>query len=253
MATKKTTSTEPKPKITRTRKTATTVNAETSFTSTPAAKGPKVDVFDLSGKVVTTLILPELLFGAKVNKQLVAQAVRVYLANQRMGTQSTKTRGEVEGSTRKIYRQKGTGRARHGGIRAPIFVGGGIALGPKPRDYSRDLPQKMRRAALASALTVKLDKGEVKVVDGLETITPKTKLFVGALSKLQLDAKNKKLLVILPTRMDNVQKAVRNVEGVSFVLANQLNTYQVMNARKLLVMRSAIDTLEKTFVKKEAK
>src|SRR3989344_7875158 len=172
MATKKSVpaSATEKPKVTRVRKTAVEKTVETPVVAKSLAKGLKADVFDLSGKVTTTVTLPEYLFGAKVNRPLMAQAVRVYLANQRAGTQSTKTRGEVDGSTRKIYRQKGTGRARHGGIRAPIFVGGGIAHGPKPHDFSRELPQKMRRAALFSALSGKLKDGEVKIMKNLDKI-----------------------------------------------------------------------------------
>lgn len=255
MATKKLASADvtEKPKVTRVRKTTVKKAVETSALAKPLAKGLKADVFDLSGKVTTTISLPEHLFGAKINKSLMAQAVRVYLANQRTGTQSTKTRGEVDGSTRKIYRQKGTGRARHGGIRAPIFVGGGIAHGPKPHDFSRELPQKMRRAALSSALTVKQGNGKVKIVDGLESIEPKTKTFVTTLQKLNLDEKNKKVLVVLPRKVENMQKAIRNVEGITFVLANQLNTYEVMTAKTLLVMKSSLETLEKTFVVKEDK
>ncbi|MEK7605112.1 MAG: 50S ribosomal protein L4 [Patescibacteria group bacterium] len=255
MATKKinATSVTKEVKVVRTHKTMTEVKAGSSIGAKVQTKGLKVDVFDLTGKVTTTVTLPESLFGAKVNKPLMAQAVRVYLANQRTGTQSTKTRGEVDGSTRKIYRQKGTGRARHGGIRAPIFVGGGIAHGPRPHDFTRDLPQKMRRAALSSALTVKQDNGKVKIVDGLESIEPKTKLFVTALQKLNLDEKNKKVLVVLPRKVENMQRAIRNVEGITFVLANQLNTYEVMTAKTLLVMKSSLETLEKTFVMKEDK
>jgi len=211
------------------------------------SKGIKVDVFDLTGKVTTSIELPSELFGSNVNKQIMIQAVRVYLANQRQGTQSTKTRGEVRGSTRKIYRQKGTGRARHGGITAPIFVGGGIALGPKPRDHSMSFPKKMRKVALASALTSQLIAGKVKVIDGLEGIEPKTKVFVATLKNLDLDVEKKKVLVVLPAKTDNVSRSVRNVEGVSFVIANQLNTYDVLNTKTLLVMKSAVETLEKTF------
>ncbi len=220
-----------------------------SKTAKAPTKGVKVDVFDLTGKVKASIELPTELFGSKVNKQIMLQAVRVYLANQRQGTQSTKTRGEVQGSTRKIYRQKGTGRARHGGITAPIFVGGGVALGPKPRDYSMSFPKKMRKVALASALTTQLNAGKVKVVDGLESIEPKTKTFVAALKKLELDEKKKKVLIVLPGKTENVSRAIRNVEGISFVNVNQLNTYEVLNTKTLLVMKSAIETLEKTFGK----
>ncbi|CAN5192968.1 50S ribosomal protein L4 [soil metagenome] len=256
---KNTNSEEVAPKAARTRKAVSEVKAETPIITTPVAKKTtstvKTDVFDLTGKVVETISLPETLFGAKVNPKLMTQAVRVYMANQRKGTQSTKTRSEVTGSTRKIYRQKGTGRARHGGITAPIFVGGGIALGPKPRDYSMSLPQKMRRAALVSALTVKLQDGKVKVVDGFEKVEPKTKVFVEALNKLNLNDKKKKILLVLPEKTDTVTRAMRNIEGITYINAQQLNTYEVINTKTLVVMKSAIATLEKTFSqsKKETK
>src|SRR3989338_5152877 len=131
-------------------------------------KGLVAKVFDTKGALKKTIDLPKEIFGVQENNILLAQAVRVYLANQRQGTVSTKTRGEVAGSTRKIYRQKGTGRARHGSIRAPIFVHGGLVFGPKPRDYSMKFPKKMRKAALASALSSKVNDAQVKVVDGLE-------------------------------------------------------------------------------------
>lgn len=213
-------------------------------------KGLKMDVFDITGKVVSSIELPKELFEAKINNSLMAQAVRVYLANQRQGTQSTKTRGEVQGSTRKIYRQKGTGRARHGGITAPIFVGGGIALGPKPRDFSMEMPQKMRRAALCSALTQKMTANMVKIVDGLDDLKPKTKIFVEALKKLELDQENKKILVLMPGKVSDLQKAMHNVKGVSFLPANQLNTYETLNAKNLIIMKSAVEVLDKTFVVK---
>lgn len=227
--------------------------AKTKVEATVAVKtvkGVKVDVFDLTGKVVSSIDLPKDLFAAKINKPLMAQAVRVYLANQRIGTQSTKTRGEVQGSTRKIYRQKGTGRARHGGITAPIFVGGGIALGPKPRDFSMEMPQKMRRAALSSALTQKMTANLLKIVDGLDDLKPKTKIFVQALKKLELDQENKKILVLMPSKVSDLQKAMHNVRGVTFLPANQLNTYEALNAKNLIIMKSAIEVLDKTFVLK---
>lgn len=231
-------------------KDAVVMNAEaktvTSATVKPN-KGLKMDVFDITGKVISSVELPKELFEAKINTSLMTQAVRVYLANQRQGTQSTKTRGEVQGSTRKIYRQKGTGRARHGGITAPIFVGGGIALGPKPRDFSMEMPQKMRRAALSSALTQKYVGNMIKIVDGLDELKPKTKLFIEALRKLELDGGNKKILILMPSRVSDLQKAMRNVPGISFLLANQLNTYEALNAKSLVIMKSAVEVLDKTF------
>ncbi|MBI1982209.1 MAG: 50S ribosomal protein L4 [Candidatus Levybacteria bacterium] len=205
-----------------------------------------VDVYDLKGKVVEKIELPKEVFGAKINNQLMAQAVRVYLANQRKGTVSTKTRGEVKGSTRKIYKQKGTGRARHGSIRAPIFVGGGVVFGPKPRDYSLNLPKKMKRAALTSALSEKLKAGEVKVVKGLEAISPKTKAMVSVLEKLGLNTKNKNILLILSETQDNIKRAARNIRGVEIDLVNQLNTYEVLRSKALLLMKQSIETIRKS-------
>jgi len=226
-------------------KTVSSLHAEAPVVK--ANKGIKIDVFDIAGKVISSVELPKELFEAKINNSLMTQAVRVYLANQRQGTQSTKTRGEVQGSTRKIYRQKGTGRARHGGITAPIFVGGGIAFGPKPRDFTMDMPQKMRRAALSSALTQKYAGNMVKIVDGFDELKPKTKLFVKALKDLQLDQENKKILILMPGKTQDLQKAMRNVPGVSFLPASQLNTYEALNAKNLVIMKSAVIVLDKTF------
>ncbi len=206
------------------------------------------DVIDMTGNIVEKITLPESLFGAKINDVLMAQAVRVYLANQRQGTSSTKTRGEVDGSTRKIYRQKGTGRARHGGIRAPIFVKGGIAHGPKPRDYSLTLPTQMKRAAIKSALTTKLHAGDIKIVAGFEKIEIKTKIMAQALKKIGL---TKNLLFVMPNDMENVFKAARNMKGVTVTAANRVNTYELLQAKTIILMKDAIATLEKTFVKEK--
>lgn len=204
----------------------------------------KADVYDSKGKIVESINLPEGVFGAKINDKLMAQAVRVYLANQRAGTASTKTRGEVKGSSRKIYKQKGTGRARHGSIRAPIFVHGGIVFGPKPRDYSLKLPPKMKKAALFSALSAKLKDGEIKIISGLEKISPKTKKMVEVIENLDLGGKSKVLLV-LPQKSENINRAARNIERVGMILANQLNTYEVLNTGTLLLMRESIEELSK--------
>ncbi len=207
--------------------------------------GLTIDVFDIKGKVVEKIALPKEIFGLEENKQLIAQAVRVYLSNQRRGTVSTKTRGEVAGSTRKIYRQKGTGRARHGGIRAPIFVHGGIAHGPKPRDYSLSFPKKMRKQALFSALSTVYKAGGIKVVTGFEKMKPKTKAMVEALKSLELLAKKrKKILLVLPAKVEAVQKAARNIAGVTLMFATQLNTYEVLKNNILLFMQDSVKTLE---------
>lgn len=207
-------------------------------------EGLKIDVLDVKGNVAETLTLPETVFAAKINPALVAQAVRVYLANQRLGTASSKTRGEVDGSTRKIYRQKGTGRARHGGIRAPIFVKGGVAHGPKPHDFSLSMPTKMKRAALFSALTAKLQSGNIVVVTGLEKVGNKTKTMAEAMSKVG----GKKTLIVMPEVMEGVYKAARNIKGVSITPAAQLNTYAVLEAQTLVLMKESIASLEKTFL-----
>lgn len=217
----------------------------------PAVKGKKaqtltVEIFDVKGVVTGKMDLPAELFGVKVNTVLMTQAVRVYLTNQRRGTVSTKTRGEVAGSTRKIYRQKGTGRARHGGVRAPIFVKGGIAHGPKPKEYELSMPKHMRRAALFSALTVKHVDGAVTVIDGLAAIERKTKAMTSVLKALGVA---KKVLVVMPKDLEHVYKAGRNIPGVTFTSADRLNTYEVLNTKMLVVMKDAVEVMKKTFLK----
>lgn len=209
-----------------------------------------INVVGLDGKVTGKIALPGEIFGEKVNKALLSQAVRVYLANQRQGNASTKTRGEVEGSTRKIYRQKGTGRARHGSVRAPIFVKGGIVFGPKPRDFSLSLPQKMKRKALFSALSSKVQDSEMIVLDGLAGIKPKTKVFVEILKNVSIAEKKQKLLFVTSENVAHVLQAGRNIPGVSFIPATLVNTYEVLAAKKIIVMKDAIDEMKKHFLKK---
>lgn len=208
-------------------------------------------VYDVKGKLVGKVGLPSEIFGVEPNNKLISQAVRVYLANQRLGTASTKTRGEVRGSTRKIQRQKGTGRARHGSIRAPIFVHGGIVFGPKPRDYSLKLPKKMRRLALFSALSSKATLGEIKVLKGFEKIKPKTKLMAKVIENLNSKLKNEKILLVLPNLKDfeSLYKASRNIEEMQVILAASLNTYQVLDNKMILLVKDAIDVIKKTFLK----
>lgn len=201
----------------------------------------KVTVYDATGKEAGTVTLPESVFGVKINTALMSQAVRVYLTNQRMGSANTQTRGEVDGSTRKIYRQKGTGRARHGGVRAPIFVGGGVAHGPKVKEYELKLPAKMKRAALLSALSQMAKDGNIKVVTGFESIEPKTKVVAQAFSGMGLKAK--KAMLVMPKQMDNVVKAARNVDKLAVAPANMLSTYAVLNAGVLVLMKEAVEVL----------
>ena len=238
---------------TKTVKKATTVKAvETEVVTKATNKASvSVSVVDTEGKAAGKISLPEVMFGAKVNKTLIAQAVRVYLANQRQGNASTKTRGEVDGSSRKIYRQKGTGRARHGTVRAPIFVKGGIVFGPKPRDFGLSMPKKMRKQALYSALSAKVVDNALLVVSGLNDLTPKTKAFAEMLKKLSVYDKKQKLLFVLPADSANARRAGQNIPGVSFISATQVNTYELLNAKQVIVSKEAVDVMKDHFLGKD--
>ena len=200
-----------------------------------------VSVFDTKGKIAGKIELPALM----------SQAVRVYLANQRQGTSKTKDRGEVSRTTKKVWQQKGTGRARHGSRRAPIFVGGGRVFGPTPRDLSLSISKKMKTLALFSALSSKLKDSEIKIIKGLETIAPKTKLMAQILENLEIK-KASRVLLIMPKagkESENVYRAARNIEGIEIQSANSLNVYRVLDSTLILMMKDSIDTLKKTFVK----
>lgn len=209
----------------------------------------EVDVMGLNGKAAGKIGLPKEIFGAKVNDILMAQAVRVYLANQRVGMASTKTRGEVTGTTKKVYKQKGTGRARHGAKKAPIFVGGGITFGPKPRDFTLSMPKKMKRGALFSALTSKLNEKTLMVVDPKQA--SKTREIAGMLKALLVTTPKKvNKIVFVTTKEDTgVTRASRNVEGVRIVNAQNLTTYDVLNNKSLLFAKNAVDALSKLYIK----
>lgn len=225
----------------------TVVSKETKVAATMPVKrstGLNVDIVDTAGKVVSTIKLPAEVFGTKINKPLIAQAIRVYLVNQRQGTVSTKTRGEVDGSTRKIYRQKGTGRARHGGVRAPIFVKGGIAHGPKPYDYALSLSKKMKKAAFTSALSARAEDGAITVVAGFEKLAPKTKEFAGAFEKIGMSAK-RNVLFVLPKDTAEVMRGARNLAGLVLTTADRLSTYDVVKYKQIVLMQETVDALVK--------
>ncbi|MFH1186809.1 MAG: 50S ribosomal protein L4 [Candidatus Levyibacteriota bacterium] len=216
--------------------------------------GLKMDVYDLKGKIIEKINLPKEIFDTKVNKTLLAQAVRVYLANQRKGTHSTKTRGEINATTHKAWRQKGTGRARHGAKSAPIWVGGGVVFGPRPRDYSMKMPKKMKKAALFSSLTVKKQEGKIMVLTGLEKIETKTKKMADVIKNLKFEEKNRKILLVTPDTIngyENIFKSGRNLKGVTILSAKMLNTYEVLNCKTVLFMKASIEVLEKTFLKEK--
>lgn len=210
-----------------------------------------VSVFDTKGKIAGRIELPREIFGAKINDVLMSQAVRVYLANQRLGTAKIKERDEVDRTTKKIYQQKGTGRARHGSRRAPIYVGGGKVFGPRPRDFALALSKKMKRLALFSALSSKLRDSELKIVKGLDLIEPKTKIMAQVLRDFGIGKEKKALLVIpgMEKELENVCRAGRNIEGLDILSANTLNTYKVLDSKMVLVMRNSIESLKNTFVK----
>ncbi len=213
-----------------------------------AAVSLKVTVVGVDGAAKGTMSLPVEVFGAKPNKTLIAQAIRVYLANQRQGNASTKTRGEVIGSTRKIYRQKGTGRARHGALKAPLFVGGGVAMGPKPHDFSLSLPQKMRKNALISALSEKAQNGMVKVVDG--EFSGKTKEVANLMKALELTNKkkvNKVLLVI--DKNENAKRGAHNLGGLAIETFETLSTYGVAVNKNVVFLKNAVEELAKRIAK----
>lgn len=224
-----------------------TASVKASKPALPRASKPSglsVPVYSLAGKTSTTLSLPKEFFGVDVNKGLLAQAVRIYTTNQKTFTASTKGRGEVEGSTVKIFRQKGTGRARHGSIRAPIFVGGGIVFGPKPRKVRLVLPKKMRRSALISALSSKASDKSVLGLTGLEKASGKTKEIVKLMS-LVTGSQTKSALIVTADKMDNVVRATRNIPSINVLPANGLNAYEVLKHEMLLLTKETIERLGK--------
>lgn len=200
-----------------------------------------VPVRDASGKVVGDRELSPELFEARVSVPLMHQVVVAGLASLRSGTHSTKTRGEVSGGGRKPWRQKGTGRARHGSIRSPIWTGGGVSHGPKPRDYDMRVNKKMRRGALRSALTDALASGKLAVVSDLSFEEPKTRHAVEVLDALELSGK---VLVVLPEPEGTVERSFRNLPSVRIAYARSLGVYEVVGADRVLFTRPALDVLE---------
>lgn len=203
----------------------------------------KVDVLDMKGKKVKDIELNENVFGVDVNDIVVHTALVNYLANQRQGTGSTKTRAEVRGGGRKPWRQKGTGRARQGSIRAPQWMKGGIALGPKPRSYKYAIPKKMRKLALKSVLTSKVEEKELIVVDKLELKEIKTKEMIKVLNNLN----TKKALIVLSEKNLNVQASARNIENVKTTLVNTINVFDLLKYDNLVVTEDAIKKLEEVY------
>ena len=203
----------------------------------------KTDVLDMKGKKVSDIELSEAVFGVEVNEVAVHEALVNFLANQRQGTQSTKTRAEVRGGGKKPWRQKGTGRARQGSIRAPQWIKGGIALGPKPRSYRYSIPKKVRMLAIKSMLTSKLSEGNLVVVDKIELKEIKTAAMVKALKALKAE----KALVMLNEKNLNVQASSRNIENVKTTLVNTINVYDLLKYEKLVIDVQAVKSLEEVY------
>ena len=204
----------------------------------------KFDVLDMNGKKVSTVELSDAVFGITPNEKVMHAAVVNFLANQRQGTQSTKTRSEVSGGGRKPWRQKGTGRARQGSIRSPQWTHGGIALGPKPRTYTYSLNKKLRRLALLSALSAKAAAGEIIVIDDLNMGEIKTKTFAGFLKSVEAEGKS---LVVTPESRVNVVKSAANIPGVRTTIASTLNVYDILNADKFIIDKAAVAKLEEVY------
>ena len=205
---------------------------------------PKIDVYDIEGKKVKTIELKEEVFGIEPNEAVVHSVLVNYLANQRQGTQSTKTRAEVRGGGRKPWRQKGTGRARQGSIRAPQWIKGGIALGPKPRSYKYTVNKKEKRLAIKSVLSSKVIEKELTVVDKLELKEIKTKSMVKALTALKVEGKT---LIIVPEKNTNVVMSARNIEGVKTITANNINVFDLLKYNNLILPVDTVKKLEEVY------
>ncbi|MBR0341150.1 MAG: 50S ribosomal protein L4 [Oscillospiraceae bacterium] len=204
----------------------------------------KVNVYNMSGEAVSELELSSAVFEITPNVSVMHAVVKAYLANQRQGTQSAKTRSEVSGGGRKPWRQKGTGRARQGSIRAVQWKGGGVAFAPKPRDYRQSVNKKVRALAMRSALSAKLANGELIVVDNIALDEYKTKKVVEMLKALNVD---RKALIVLPEKNDYLVKSASNIPGVKTALTNTINVYDILNGGKFVATVDAIKRIEEVY------
>lgn len=205
---------------------------------------PNYSVFDKTGKKVSDIALSDAIFAITPNASAMHLCVVAYLANQRQGTQSTLTRAEVRGGGKKPWRQKGSGRARQGSIRSPQWTHGGIALGPKPREYGKTVNKKVRRLAMKSALSSKVAAEELIVLDSLEMNEIKTKEVVSVLKALET---GKKVLIVLPEKNETVYRSARNIKGVKTALASTLNVYDILNCDSLVVLKDAVSKIEEVY------
>lgn len=205
---------------------------------------PKINVLNVSGQNVGEIELNDSIFDIEVNEHVLYEAVKCQLANKRQGTQSAKTRAEVRGGGRKPWRQKGTGRARQGSIRSVQWVGGGVAFAPKPRDYSYSLPKKVRRLAMKSALSSKVQDKEIIVLDALSLEAPKTKEIVNLFKNVNAA---KKTFVVTAENDVNVVKSVRNIEGANVAHVSTLNVYDILNCDSFIITTDAVKKVEEVY------
>lgn len=204
---------------------------------------PTVALYNTNGEQVGEVALKDEIFGVAVHETILHDVVVMQLANRRQGTHDTKTRAEVRGGGRKPWRQKGTGRARHGSIRSPIWRGGGIVFGPHPRDYGYSLPKKVRRLALKSALSSKVNTGDILVLDELKMAEPKTR----EMAKILNNLKANDALLVTADRDDVVEKSARNIPNIKPTVATGLNVYDILAYDKLIITRDAVARVEEVF------
>ncbi|KMT21239.1 50S ribosomal protein L4 [Clostridium cylindrosporum] len=203
----------------------------------------KVTLFNVNAEKVGEIELSDAVFGVEINPEVMHQVVKMQLANKRQGTQSALTRAEVRGGGIKPWRQKGTGRARQGSIRAPQWAHGGIVFAPKPRDYSFSVPKKVKRLALKSALSSKVASNEIIVLEDLSMEAPKTKAIVELLSKFDV----KKTLIVVKESNENIYKSVRNLVGAHVIPVNNLNVYDILKYEKMMITKDAVEKVEEVY------
>jgi len=206
---------------------------------------PKVAMYNTAGQQTGEIELKDSIFGVEVNEAVLHQAVVLQLANQRLGTHKTKTRAEVRGGGRKPWKQKGTGRARSGSIRSPLWVGGGTVFGPQPRSYKKTLPRKVRRLALKSALSSKVEGGNLIVLEGLQMAAPKTKEMATVLKNLNFA--DMKTLIVAGEEDINVVKSTDNIPGVKTVTTTGLNVYDILHYNKLILLKDVVGSVEEVW------
>ena len=204
----------------------------------------KVTMLNMAGEAVGDIELSDAVFGIEPNEFAVHEVIKNYLANQRQGTQSTKTRGEVRGGGRKPFRQKGTGRGRQGSLTSPSHIGGGVVFAPKPRDYSYSVPKKVKRLAIKSVLSSKVKDNEIIVLDSLSFEAPKTKEMIKVLENVKA---GKKSIIVMADKDENVIRSAANIPGVKTTLVSTMNTYEVLNAVSFIVTKDAVQKIEEVY------